>query len=184
MITGFRRTAAAAAAVIALGAGGAAWAVSSASASTTASSISKCSAGDLAVSVDADSADGTAGTTFFNLEFTNISHSTCALFGFPGVSAVNGNGKQLGNAARRTNNVAYTDVLLAPDHTAHGQLGYTDIIVDKGCKPTTSFELKVFAPNDTVAKHAFFPISTCTTGQADLTVSRVEAGAGTQPASS
>jgi hypothetical protein len=182
MITRFRRTAAAAAAVLVLGTGGAAWAVSSASASTTAASIGKCSASDLAVSVDADSVDGTAGTTYFNLEFTNISHSACALFGYPGVSALNGNLNQIGKAAERNNNLPYTDVILAPDHTAHGDLGYHDIIVDPACKPKAAFELRVFAPNDTVAKHAFFPLDICTVGQTTLSVSRVEAGAGTQPA--
>jgi hypothetical protein len=184
MFNGFRRTAAAAVAVLALGAGGAAWAASSASAAPSpAQNIGKCAASDLAVSVDADSADGTAGTTFFNLDFTNISHSACALFGYPGVSAVNADGKQLGKAAKESNSQPYRDVILAPDATAHSGLGYVDVVVDPACKPQTAFELKVFAPNDTVAKHAFFPASTCTVGQTDLTIARVQAGAGTQPAS-
>src|SRR6202453_336119 len=69
MINGFRRTAAAAVSVLALGAGGAAWAASSASAAATApAAVSRCLAGHLAVWVNADSADGTAGTTYFNLD--------------------------------------------------------------------------------------------------------------------
>jgi len=32
--------------------------------------------------------DGTAGTTFYQLEFSNIGRSACSFFGFPGVSAI------------------------------------------------------------------------------------------------
>jgi len=43
--------------------------------------------------------DGTAGSTYYELELSNISHHTCTLFGFPGVSAVNRSGAQLGSPA-------------------------------------------------------------------------------------
>ena len=62
MFNRFRRTAAAAAAVIALGGGGVAWAASSASASAAPAAIGRCTSNNLAVWVNADSADGTVGT--------------------------------------------------------------------------------------------------------------------------
>jgi hypothetical protein len=178
MINGFRRTAAAAVSVLALAAGGAAWAASSASAASAApAAITRCGAGQLAAWVNADSADGTAGTTFFTLEFTNISHATCSLFGYPGVSATNGNGAQLGKAATRNGQAPAKTIDIVPGGTAHTFLGYHDILVEPSCKPKTAFFLKVFAPNDTVAKHAFFPLTVCTTGQSNFSVERVQAGA-------
>jgi hypothetical protein len=178
MINGFRRTAAAAVTVLALGAGGAAWAASSASAAPTAqAAISRCGAGQLAVWVNADSANGAAGTIFFNLEYTNISHATCSLFGYPGVSATNSNGTQLGKAATRNSAAPAKTIDIVPGGTAHSFLGYHDILIEPSCKPKSAFFLKVFAPNDTVAKHAFFDLPVCTTGQANFSVERVQAGA-------
>ena len=178
MINGFRRTAAAVVSVIALGAGGAAWAASSASAASTApAAISKCSAGNLAVWVNADSDNGTAGTTFFTLDYTNTGRSTCSLDGYPGVSATTLTGAQIGRAATRNNSTPARVINLAPGATAHSNLGYHDILIEPSCKERTASFLKVFAPNDTVARHAFFPLTMCATGQSDLSVTRVQAGA-------
>jgi hypothetical protein len=174
MIKGFRRTAATAAAVLAVGAGSVALGASSASAVPT--GIGRCTAGNLAVWVNADSADGTAGTTYFNLEYTNISGVTCYLNGFPGVSATNGNGKQIGLAAAHDNSIPAKTIDIAPGMTAHSALGYHDILVDPSCKPQTASYLKVFAPNTVTARHAFVTLSLCTTGQANLSVQRVQSG--------
>jgi hypothetical protein len=175
MINGFRRTAAAAVGVLALGAGGAAWAASSASAASAA--ISKCPASHLAVWVNADSADGAAGTTYFTLDYTNTSRTTCSLDGFPGVSATTLDGAQIGKAATRNNSTPARAIDLAPGATAHSNLGYHDILIEPSCKERTAAYLKVYAPNDTVAKHAFFSLTMCATGQSDLSVMRVQAGA-------
>jgi len=178
MINGFRRTAVAAVSVLALGAGGAAWAASSASASSAAvAAVAACPASHLAVWVNADSADGTAGTTYFTLDYTNTSRTTCFLFGYPGVSATTLAGAQIGKAATRNNSTPARAIDLAPGATAHSNLGYHDILIEPSCKERTAAFLKVYAPNDTVAKHAFFSLTMCATGQSDLSVSRVQAGA-------
>ena len=57
-----------------------------------------CSSNGLAVWLDTNSS-GAAGSSFFNLMFTNESGRRCTLTGYPGVSAVNLNGKQIGAAA-------------------------------------------------------------------------------------
>jgi len=177
MINGFRRTAAAAVTVLALGAGGAAWAASSASAAPTApAAISKCAASQLAVWVNADSANGTAGTTYFNLEYTNIGRGTCYLYGYPGVSATTLGGAQIGKAATRDSGTPARVIDLAPGRTAHSFLGYHDILIEPSCKPRAAGFLKVYAPDDTVAKRAFFDLPVCTTGQANFSVMRVQAG--------
>ena len=174
MFNRFRRTAAAAVAVIALGGGGVAWAASSASAAPAA--IGRCTSNNLAVWVNADSADGTAGTTFYHLDFTNIGRSTCFLNGWPGVSAINANGRQLGAAASRQNGAPAKAINIAPGATAHSVLGYVDVQVDPTCKPANAFVLKVFAPGAVQAKRAFFPLSVCRTSRNDLNVRRVQAG--------
>ena len=176
MFNRFRRTAAAAAAVIALGGGGVAWAASSASASAAPTAIGRCTSNNLAVWVNADSADGTAGTTFYHLDFTNIGRSTCFLNGWPGVSATNANGNQLGAAASRQNGVPAKTIDIAPGATAHSVLGYVDVQVDPSCKPANATFLKVFAPGAVQSKHAFFPLPVCRTSRNDLNVRRVQAG--------
>jgi hypothetical protein len=176
MVNRFRRTAAAAAAVIALGGGGVAWAASSASASAAPAAIGRCTSNNLAVWVNADSADGTAGTTFYHLDFTNIGRSTCFLNGWPGVSASTAGRVQLGAAASRQNGVPAKTIDIAPGATAHSVLGYVDVQVDPSCKPANAFFLTVFAPGAVQAKRAFFPLSVCRTSRNDLNVRRVQAG--------
>src|SRR5215470_5469043 len=68
--------------------------------------------------------DGTAGTTFYQLEFSNIGRAACTLFGFPGVSAIRASGHQAGPGASRTGTPRL--VLLRPGATAHAVLGVTD----------------------------------------------------------
>jgi Protein of unknown function (DUF4232) len=176
-----RRTVAVAAAVAALGAGSATWATTSASASTghpaaQAAIIPRCTAGDLAVWVNANSADGAAGTIYYHLDYTNISNVECHLYSWPGVSAVNAAGRQLGPAAIRTGTVPARYVNIPRGATAHSVLGYVDVQVSKACKPALATHLRVYPPNDTGARDAFFPVSVCTTNTPDLVVWRVQPG--------
>ncbi len=87
---------------------------------------------------------GTAGTTFFPLEFTNVSHQTCSLFGFPTAWAVFQNGRQIGKASRHLFQ-RHGFVNLLPGQTAHALLG----VIDAGnvcSKPVTAAALRVRAP--------------------------------------
>jgi hypothetical protein len=175
MIKRFRRTAAAAAAVLALAAGGAAWAASTATAGTF--PIGQCGPGNLAVWVNADGADHTAGTTFYHLEYTNVSNVTCFLWGYPGVLATTLGGKQLGHAAAHNDPATRKNVYLVAGATAHSVLGYVDIAVTPSCKPVTAGFLKAYVPGATGPKRAFFPLSVCTTLKpVDLTVWRFQPG--------
>ena len=97
-----RRTMAAFAAVLGLGIG---WAVraSTAASAAPANIPPVCSTANLVVWVNVDEGQGAAGTWYYPLEFTNISNHTCRVWGYPGVSATDANGKQLGDAAGRQN---------------------------------------------------------------------------------
>ncbi len=178
MIKGTRKIAAAVAA-LGMGIGGAVWATSSASASAAPAAIRECTSGQLAVWISPELGNGAAGSIFYPLEFTNISNRTCFLVGWPGVSAANANGKQLGSPAARDNSVPRKIVDVAPRGTAHATLRYVDVQVDKsaGCKETTSTFLNVFPPDQGSARLAFFDVPACTVkGRIYLVISRIQPG--------
>jgi hypothetical protein len=181
------------AAVAALGAGAVTWAATSASAATghpvakaaSAAGASKtvlgiiprCTPGDLAVWVNANSADGAAGTIYYHLDYTNISRHMCHLYSWPGVSAVNAAGKELGAAAVRAGSAPAVYVNIPAGGTAHSIFGYVDVQVSKACKPAMATHLRVYPPNDSAARDAFFAASVCTNKAKDLLVWRVQPGA-------
>jgi Protein of unknown function (DUF4232) len=97
--------------------------------------------------------NGTAGSTYYELELSNTSSHTCTLFGFPGVSAVAPNGAQLGSAATRDHSDPTQLVTLAPLATAHVLLRIIEagVFPPSTCQPTQASGLKVYPPNTTTA---------------------------------
>ena len=174
-----RRAVAAAVAAVALGAGTATWGAAAASAATAtaAPSISRCTSGQLNVWVSPDSANGTAGTTYYHLDITNISGRECVLNGWPGVAATDNRGRQLGGPATRINRPGATTVAIFPDATAHATLGYVDARLSRSCRPATATSLRVALPGVRGTRNAFFPLSVCTRGASVLTIGSVQSGA-------
>lgn len=162
MIKGTRRAAAAVAAALALGIGSAVWAASSASAAPSAPSAIPpvCTTANLSVWVNLSQGNGAAGTFYYPLEFTNTSNHTCRTWGYPGVSALNASGKQLGDAAGRNPLYAGAWVNIPAGGTAHSLLSYGNAEVST-CKPTTASLIKVFPPNQTTATVGFFSLPAC-----------------------
>ena len=107
--------------------------------------------------------NGTAGSTYYDLEISNISGQTCTLYGFPGVSALGGGGKQLGSAAARNNGYTELTVTLAPYQTAHAVLQITDVgnFSRRSCRPTTADALRVYAPGNYSAMRFPFSVRAC-----------------------
>ena len=178
MINGTRRSIAAIGATLALGIGSAVWAATSASAASP--PISECTTSNLAVWVSPDRGDGAAGSVYYPLDFTNVSSHTCYLVGWPGVSATNVIGTQLGSAAALDSSAPRQIVNVAPGGTAHAVLRYVDAQVDSsaGCKQTTAEFLKVYPPDQTSARHAFFSVPVCTVpGRIYLRIWRIQPGA-------
>lgn len=160
--TGRRVIAVAAAAVAGLAISTAAYAATSSA--TASASIPRCTASDLGVWVAFDQGNGAAGTIYYPLEFTNLSHHTCFLFGYPGVSALDVNGHQLGSPAGWGPRAGEHVVNLAPGATAHTILGYHDVVV--GTPPACgtvrmAVDLRVFPPGQRSADHAAFPVEAC-----------------------
>ena len=187
-----RRAAAviAAAAVAGLIATSASFAASSSGAVPTAdtsraapAAVRACTASDLGAWVAVTQGNGAAGSIFYPLQFTNLSRHACTMRGFPGVSAIDRNGHQLGSPASWDHAVPARTVLLAPGATAHTILRWSDVAVatDPGCHPTFStFELRIYPPGQYHATYAAFGLEACShAGPVYLGVQAVRPGVGT-----
>ena len=83
-------------------------------------SVPACSTADLSGTVNTSQGGAAAGSTYYPLNLTNTSKTSCYLFGYPGVSFVTGpSGSQIGEPASRNPAVAPRTVVLNPGGTAH-----------------------------------------------------------------
>jgi hypothetical protein len=172
-----RRLTAASAALAALAGGSAVWATSSSAAAAAPSTVGRCGAGQLSVWLNASSENGAAGSVYYNLDFTNTSGTECHLYGYPGVAAIGAGGSQLGASAARNSVIAARYVNIAPGQTAHAVLRYVDVQVTPGCKPADAAFLKVYPPDETGSRLAFFSLPSCTaSGAGYLQIERVQPG--------
>jgi len=152
-------------------------------ADTAPAAVPACTAGDLGAWVAVDQGNGAAGSIYYPLQFTNLSRHACAMRGFPGVSAIDRNGHQLGSPARWAARVPARTVVLAPGATAHTILQYSDVEVTTapGCHPVVStFELRVYPPGQYSATHAAFGLEACShAGPIYMSVEPILPGVGT-----
>ena len=184
-----RLIAVAAAAVAALAISSAAYAATSSPAARAATAIPQCTAalgqyGNVSVWVAVSQGNGTAGTTYYPLEFTNTSGHACSLFGYPGVSAISRTGQQLGSPASWGSLSGARRVILAPGATAHTILAYHDVAVstERGCDPVyTTIELRIYPPDQRLATYAAFDFEACShAGVAYMGITEpIRAGVGT-----
>ena len=97
--------------------------------------------------------DGTAGTVFVALRFTNVSKVSCVMVGWPGVSYVTGDsGAQVGAPAAREG-AKGAQLTLHPGQVASSVVGMTDVgVFDPAeCKPTATRGLRVYPPDSTAS---------------------------------
>jgi hypothetical protein len=107
----------------------------------------KCATSAVVVWLDTNG-DAAGGSTFFHLNFTNLSTRMCTLVGYPGVSVVDLAGHQLGSAAARNPSQAVRAVNLARGASATAVLR---IVVaanfpSSQCRRVTAAGLRVFPP--------------------------------------
>ena len=127
-----------------------------------------------------------AGGTYYTLEFTNVSHRACRLYGYPEVSAyatgrVTGSqGGQIGTAAIRDTSVQPQPVTLAPGATAHAVLRVIVVSIrPASCEQVTAEELRVTLPRQDRASFVPAHIPVCyQKGQASLSVQAIQARPG------
>lgn len=148
----------------ALGAGVAVITAAAAGAGTAVSApahaaAAKCTSAHMEVWLGDGVGGGTAGTTYYPLEFSNTGHHSCTLTGYPGVSAFRTGFKSIAGGSHHITK-PHSTVTLAPGATAHALLG----IEDWGAvcsHPVNALGLKVFAPNQTAAEGIDFPMKVC-----------------------
>ena len=139
-----------------------------------------CTVGDLTVTLGAS--EGTAGTMYRALVFTNSGGRTCVIQGFPGVSFVAGDdGHQVGEAAIRTG-AKGPAVILKPGATATAPVGFRNITAfdPAVCEPTDVRGLRVYPPHERKAEFVPFDTRGCAgvVPGGQLTVATVHAGSG------
>ncbi|HTT52595.1 MAG TPA: DUF4232 domain-containing protein [Streptosporangiaceae bacterium] len=129
---------------------------------------------------------GAAGSTAYPLEFSNVSGRACHLSGYPGVSAIGRDGRQLGSPAHRDTTFRPRLVLLRRGWTAHAVLTITDAgnFPARACRVRTADALRITPPG--AHRSAFVPLSfpACSRrGPVYLHVRVVRAGVGIPGAS-
>lgn len=126
-------------------------------------------------------AGAAAGSTYTAIVFTNISHVTCTLYGFPGVSLAGGDPvTQIGQAAAENHATARTMVTLAPGGVASALLRIADALnyPPSACDPATATYLQIYPPNQTTPIYLKYTATACRRAVQILTVNVVEPGAG------
>jgi len=110
--------------------------------------------------------DGFAGGAVYQLELSNTSGHTCALFGFPGVSALASGGHQLGRAAGRGHANPGRLVVLGRGATAHVELQITDVanFPPSSCGQARAVALRVYPPGATRSLEVPFTFRGCSKG--------------------
>jgi hypothetical protein len=138
--------------------------------------ISQCKSYNTATWFGLGEGGGGAGTFFYPLEFSNIGHRTCFLYGYPGVSAVSNSGKQIGSTASHAGPKRV--VVLRPGATAHAILGIVDAGNIAGCHIRNGAFLKVFAPGQKGATTIPAFTFTACSNKSVLRVNAIRAGTG------
>lgn len=119
--------------------------------------------------------NGAAGTVYYYLEISNIGHQACTLFGYPGVSAVNQRGNEVGFPAAHFG--ARSAVTLASGATAHAILGVVDAGAQCGNHGVRAAALKVYPPGQTVMQLVDLSVSVCS-DQYSMRIFSVRSGTG------
>jgi hypothetical protein len=124
---------------------------------------------------------GTAGSIYTTIDFTNISNVTCTLYGYPGVSLQTAKPvHQIGKPAKENPLTPRQLVTLQPQITANALLR----IVDAGnypsstCGPVTAHYLQVYPPNQTTPAYIQFKTQACSKPVRLMTVDVVKPGSG------
>jgi hypothetical protein len=102
---------------------------------------------------------GTAGTIFYPVEFTNVGHHACFLWGFPKAAAISASGHQIGKSSRALR-LRHGVVELFPGWTAHATLG----IVEAGnvcSRPVRAASLRIRAPHQRASTDLPFAFQAC-----------------------
>lgn len=132
--------------------------------------------------VKAGLSQGTAGSTYQVIDFTNISNVSCTLYGYPGVSfaSTGPSGGQIGLAAKENPATPRELATLAPGATANALLRIADAgnFPPATCGMVTAHWLVIYPPNQTTPVYLSYTSATCSKPVRILTVNVVQPGSG------
>ena len=124
---------------------------------------------------------GTAGSVYTVIDFTNISNASCTLYGYPGVSLGAGNPvTQIGQAAVENPATPRQLVTLPPGETGNALLRIVDAqnYPASKCGPVSTDYLQIYPPNQTTPVYLRYKTQGCTKAVHLLTVDVVKPGSG------
>jgi hypothetical protein len=132
--------------------------------------------------VKAGLSQGTAGSIYQVIDFTNISNVSCTLYGYPGISFASAgqSGGQIGLSAKENPTPPRELVTLAPGAVANALLR----IVDAGnfppatCGMVTAHWLVIYPPNQTTPVYLSYTSPTCSKQVQVLFVNVVQPSSG------
>jgi Domain of unknown function (DUF4232) len=120
-----------------------------------------CATSGLVIWLDTQG-DNAAGSSYYQLKFTNLSGRRCTLHGYPGISAVGLGGAQLGSAGGRdTSSTPVVQVASGATVDAVLRITVAGNFPSARCHSVTAAGLRVYPPNQTAAKVIPFPFSAC-----------------------
>jgi hypothetical protein len=142
-----------------------------------------CAASSLSVTLDAGAAGAAAGSSYYPIDFTNTSGSSCRLEGYPDAWFATSDGHQIGSAAVRDTAVTAGRVALRPGAAAHAwlQVSAAANYPVKTCRPVTAHWLSIRVPGAaavSAVRHAFPACAAAMDGHGILTIQPVEPGRG------
>ena len=147
---------------------------------TPAGAAPACATSALKVRVASVPGGAAAGSSYYPVQFANISGASCTLYGYPGVSFVTApRGSQIGPAAIRNPATAAQLVTVRPGQTVHAELQVVDAqnYPPADCGVVTARWLKVYPPNQTAPAYVSFTAPTCSKPRQVLSVQTVQPGA-------
>jgi hypothetical protein len=159
---------------IALVAGLGAWGLPQGPEVSSAAGVRDCTTANLDVWLNTQGS-GAAGSSYYNLNFTNLSAHACTMRGYPVVSGVTQTGIQLGSAASRNAQHAPALVTLTSAKTASGfndntprstatvilQITMAENFPASACGPVTAAGLRVYPPGQKESTVVPFPFVAC-----------------------
>ena len=155
----------------------------SASGTSAAGSSNGSTCGSMDLGAHVGLAQGTAGSIYQVIYFTNLGNTPCTMYGYPGVALAAGSSQvnQVGAAASRSTTTAAAVVTLNAGQSANATLR----IVEAGnyptgtCKPTATTFLQIFPPGQTTPIYLAYKSTGCSSSAVNLlSVSVMTAGTG------
>jgi hypothetical protein len=124
---------------------------------------------------------GTAGSVYTTIVFTNVSNATCTLYGYPGVSLTTGKPVTvIGKSAKENPATPRQLVTLHPQKSASALLRIVDAhnYSASQCTPKSTTYLQVYPPNQTAPVRIKYQTTACAQPINLMTVNTVKPGSG------